>query len=201
MSRSLELNLALPDLVILGGVLHRFADALGKIGGTQLAYRVASVRQELGVDIRPMAPSIDQYADYLQSEAEELSLGIGLKATTAGGQAATSLKAMAGLDASTSMTSAPTGNASKFPCKFWKTTEGRKRGSQCTFLHETSDMKGRSFNCGSSAHLRRDCTAKFSLYFDFYIDTICWPCRRWLTTQEGIQGEGHAQAGCERFSW
>ena len=162
MSRSLELNLALPDPVILGGVLHRFADALGKIGGTQLAYRVASVRQELGVDIRPMAPSIDQYADYLQSEAEELSLGIGLKATTAGGQAATSLKAMAGLDASTSMTSAPTGNASKFPYKFWKTTEGCKRGSQCTFLHETSDMKGRSFNCGNSAHLRRDCTAKFS---------------------------------------
>ena len=32
MSRSIELNLALPDPVILGGVLHRFADALGKIG-------------------------------------------------------------------------------------------------------------------------------------------------------------------------
>ena len=86
MSRSLELNLALPDPVILGGVLHRFADVLGKLGGTQLAYRVASVRQELGVDIRPMAPSIEQYAEYLQSEAEELSLGIGLKATTVGVQ-------------------------------------------------------------------------------------------------------------------
>ena len=68
MSRSLELNLALPDPVILGGVLHRFADALGRLGGTQLAYRVASVRQELRVDIRPMAPSIEQYAEYLQSE-------------------------------------------------------------------------------------------------------------------------------------
>ena len=162
MSRSLELNLALPDPVILGGVLHRFADALGRLGGTQLAYRVASVRQELGVDIRPMAPSIEQYAEYLQSEAEELSLGIGLKATTVGAQGTTSLKAMAGLDVPTSTTSAPTGTASKSPCKFWKTTEGCKRGAQCTFLHETSHMKGRCFNCGSSAHLRRDCTAKTS---------------------------------------
>ena len=136
--------------------MHRFADALGKLGGTQLAYRVASVRQELGVDIRPIAPSI------VQSEAEELSLGIGLRATTAGAQGATSLKAMAGLDVPTSTTSAPTRNALKSPCKFWKTTEGCKRGAQCTFLHETSDMKGRCFNCGSSAHLRRDCTAKTS---------------------------------------
>ena len=162
MSRSLELNLALPDPVILGGVLHRFADALGRLGGTQLAYRVASVRQELGVDIRPVAPSIEQYAEYLQSEAEELSLGIGLRSTTAGAQGATSLKAMAGLDVPTSTTSASTGNTLKSPCKFWKTTEGCKRGAQCTFLHETSDMKGRCFNCGSSAHLRKDCTAKTS---------------------------------------
>ena len=76
MSRSIELNLALPDPVILCGVLHRFADALGKIGGAQLSYRVASVRQELVVDVRPVALSIEQYAEYLQSEAEDLSLGI-----------------------------------------------------------------------------------------------------------------------------
>ena len=162
MSRSMELNLALPDPIILGGVLHRFADALGRLGGTQLAYRVASVRQELGVDIRPLALSIEQYAEYLQSEAEELSLGIGLRATTAGAAAPTSLKAMVGLDASTSTTSASALNPSKAPCKFWKTVDGCRRGSQCTFLHETTEMKGRCFNCGSSSHLRKDCTAKTS---------------------------------------
>ena len=162
MSRSMELSLALPDPIILGGVLHRFADALGKLGGTQLAYRVASVRQELGVDIRPLALSIEQYAEYLQSEAEELSLGIGLRATTAGAAAPTSLKAMVGLDTSTSATSASALNPSKAPCKFWKTVDGCRRGSQCTFLHETSEMKGQCFKCGSSSHLRKDCTAKTS---------------------------------------
>ena len=65
MSRSIELNLALPDPIILGGVLHRFSDALGKLGGTQLSYRVASVRQELGVDERPVALLIEQYVEYL----------------------------------------------------------------------------------------------------------------------------------------
>ena len=98
MSRSLELNLALPDPIILGGVLHRFADALAKLGGTQLAYRVASVRQELAVDVRPAALSIEQYAEYLQAEAEELSLGIGVKSTTAGAAASTTLKAMMGTE-------------------------------------------------------------------------------------------------------
>ena len=110
MSRSLELHLTLPDPIILSGVLHRFADALGKLGGTQLAYRVASVRQELGVDIRPGAVSIEQYAEYLQSEAEELSLGIGLKATTAGTTATTSLKAMVGMEIPTLTTSTTSGN-------------------------------------------------------------------------------------------
>ena len=162
MSRSLELNLALPDPIILSGVLHRFADALGKLGGTQLAYRVASVRQELGVDIRPGAVSIEQYAEYLQSEAEELSLGIGLKATTAGAAATTSLKAMVSMETPTLTSSITLGGTVKSPCKFWKTTEGCRRGALCTFLHETSEMKGRCFNCGSSSHLRRDCTAKTS---------------------------------------
>ena len=162
MSRSLELNLALPDPIILGGVLHRFADALGKLGGTQLAYRVASVRQELGVDLRPLALAIEQYAEYLQSEAEELSLGIGLRATSAGVAATTSLKAMVGMDATALTTGTTAGSQPKASCKFWKTTEGCRRGSQCTFLHETTEMKGRCFNCGSSSHLRKDCTAKTS---------------------------------------
>ena len=96
----------------MDGVLHRFADALGRLGGTQLAYWVASVRQELGVDIRPGAVSIEQYAEYLQSEAEELSLGIGLKATTAGTTATTSLKAMVGMEIPTLTTSTTSGNVS-----------------------------------------------------------------------------------------
>ena len=102
----------------MDGVLYRFADALGRPGGTQLAYWVASVRQELGVDTRPGAGSIEQYAEYLQSEAEELSLGIGLKATTARPTATTSLKAMVGMESPTLTTSTTSGSTVKSPCKF-----------------------------------------------------------------------------------
>eukprot|EP00435_Cladocopium_sp_Y103_P074751 s9_g51.t1 len=84
MVRSRELNLSLPDPVILTGVMGKFSDALGKHGGAQMAYRMASARQELAVDVRPTAASIDQYSEYLQAEAEELNLGIGIKAMTSG---------------------------------------------------------------------------------------------------------------------
>ena len=78
------------------------------------------MRQELGVDIRPGAVSIEQYAEYLQSEAEELSLGIGLKATTAGATATTSLKAMVGMETPTLTSSTTSGGTAKSPGKFWK---------------------------------------------------------------------------------
>ena len=163
MSRSIELNLALPDPVILGGVLHRFADALAKLGGTQLAYRVASVRQELAVDVRPSALSIEQYAEYLQAEAEELSLGIGVKATTAGAAAGTTLKAMMGFEPQGSMPQGTAGTSlQKSPCRFWKTTEGCRRGAQCTFFHDTTEMKGRCYKCGGTSHMRKDCPVKSS---------------------------------------
>jgi hypothetical protein len=82
------------------------------------------VRQELAVDVRPVALSIEQYAEYLQSEAEELSLGVGLKTTTAGGTTTTALKVVSGADLpGAATTGATTGSSTKSSCKFWKTTE------------------------------------------------------------------------------
>ena len=115
------------------------------------------------MDVRPVALSIEQYAEYLQSEAEDLSLGISPQDHHCRcGTTTTALKAVSGADLTGAATGATNGSSAKSPCKFWKTTEGCKRGSSCTFLHETADMKGRCFNCGSSAHLRRECTAKGS---------------------------------------
>jgi len=47
-------------------VLGKMSDAVGKLGGAQVSYRLASVRQELQVD--------KEYAEFLQAEAEDLSL-------------------------------------------------------------------------------------------------------------------------------
>ena len=39
------------------------------------------MRQELAADVRPTILAVEQYAEHFQSEAEELCLGLGLKAT------------------------------------------------------------------------------------------------------------------------
>ena len=117
-NRATELNLTLPDPVILTGILRKYADALGKLGGMQLSYRIASARQELAVDVRPTAMAVEFYAEYLQSEAEELCLGIELKTTT--GVAAT-LKALDGGTSLATVASGATTSASttsKGACRY-----------------------------------------------------------------------------------
>lgn len=83
-TRAVELQLTkltLPDPVILTGILGKYGDPLGKLGGMQLSCRIAAVRQELAVDVCPTILAVEQYAEHFQSEAEELCLGLGLKAT------------------------------------------------------------------------------------------------------------------------
>ena len=57
MSRSIELQVTLPDPMVLAGVLSRYAEALGRVGGGQITYRVSTVRQDLGMDLRPTSDS------------------------------------------------------------------------------------------------------------------------------------------------
>ncbi|CAK9056938.1 unnamed protein product [Durusdinium trenchii] len=79
LQRAEELRLTLPDPLILMQVLGRIMDSLSKLGGSQVAYRVSSVRQELLVDLRPELQSIKDLSEYLQAEMEDLSLMIELE--------------------------------------------------------------------------------------------------------------------------
>ena len=47
--------------------------------------------------------------------------------------------------------------AGKAPCRFWKSEEGCKKGAECTYLHDATDMKGRCFGCGSTSHVKKEC--------------------------------------------
>ena len=51
--RAEELQLVLPDPLVLAGVVAKMSDALARLGGAQAAYRLSSVRQHLGIDLRP----------------------------------------------------------------------------------------------------------------------------------------------------
>ena len=59
---------AIPDGFVLVGVMTRFADTLAKLGGSQ---------QELALDQRPQISNVKEFSEYLQAEAEELSLTFG----------------------------------------------------------------------------------------------------------------------------
>ena len=159
--RAQELGLVLPDAMILASVLGRFSDSLTKLGSSQLGFRLSTMRQDLGIDHRPTTAAVMDMAEYLQAEAEELALLHPTKTTTTAvsnpqpNPGAPAVKAMSyGNGGDQTQDRSKTGRA---PCRFWKTEEGCKKGAECTYLHDATDMKGRCFGCGSTLHVKKEC--------------------------------------------
>ena len=80
MARAEELGVVLPDGLALSGVLPKYSESLTKIGGSQVAYTLASMRQELGMDHCPGLDQVKEMVEVLQAEGEELKLAHGVKA-------------------------------------------------------------------------------------------------------------------------
>ena len=158
-SRAQELVLSLPDPTILATVLGRFADSLSKAGGHQMSFRISAARQELALDHRPTMGTTHDFAEYLQAEAEELALLSGAKSSSQAANAQTNptpapmVKALHTYQGSTDDQQ----KSHRAPCRFWKTDEGCKKGAECTYLHDATDMKGRCYGCGSTMHVKREC--------------------------------------------
>ena len=132
--------------------------------GAQASFRISSVWQELQIDIRPQIGKIKQLAEYLQAEAEELSLTTAIKAAstpgaTGTGTATSSLKALAAAGA-TDATPEVTDNRRKPQgpaCRFWGTDGGCKKGSSCTYAHswEGLEKTNRCFACSGMGHSKK----------------------------------------------
>ena len=162
MARALELKVAIPDPLILMQVLGKMSDAVGKLGGAQVSYRLASVRQELQVDPRPLLPAVQEYAEFLQAEAEDLSLMTsGPKAPTT----TTTSSAGAAVTAAVKAVALSGGGADDKPrgaCRFWGTSGGCRRGDFCTYLHSWDGInkENRCFGCSGAGHMKKDCPHK-----------------------------------------
>ena len=61
-ARAEELEVELPDGLVLLTVLNKIAEAVGK-AGAQASFRISSVRQELQVDVRPHIAKIKQFSE------------------------------------------------------------------------------------------------------------------------------------------
>ena len=154
LARAEELEVAMPDGLVLLTVLNRIAEVVGK-AGAQASFRISSVRQELQVDVRPQIATIKQFSEYLQAEAEELSLATALKtssttSTANPAQPAPGLKALA---AGTTDPTAEAGEQKKrsfgAPCRFWGTGGGCKKGGSCSYAHSWDGLEknNRCFGC------------------------------------------------------
>ena len=162
-SRAQELGLSLPDPTIMATVLGRFADSLSKSGGHQMSFRISAARQELALDHRPTIGSTRDFAEYLQAEAEELSLLNGVKGSAQPVQPPvnpTPTPAVKALNGGQGIADQGELKYHKAPCRFWKSDEGCRKGAECTYLHDTTDMKGRCFGCGSTNHVKKECPVK-----------------------------------------
>ena len=170
LSRAEELGLALPDGLVLMAVLNKVGEVISK-GNGQVGFRIALVRQELMVDVRPDLEYIKLYAEFLQAESEELALASSAKTPTASlppapnANAATNpvLKAFADQKYQDGK---PGGfnkrKASGMPCRFWGTEEGCRRGGGCSFAHswEGISKTNRCFQCSGVGHAKKDCPIK-----------------------------------------
>ena len=168
LGRAEELRVALPDSLILMAVLGRMAESLAKLNG-QLGYRLAAARQELQVDTRPTLPAVKDFAEYLQAEADEMVLMMGLSARPTAVVAQQSLPAAAVKALTTpSVAAAPeTGERlrhgqPKTPlgvCRFWGSEKGCRKADKCTFAHSWDGLvkTGRCFACSAAGHSKKEC--------------------------------------------
>ena len=80
--RARELQVTLPDGLVLLGALTKCTNVLnGK--SPQVAYRLSMIHQQFNLDQLPTAETILSYSEHLQAEAEELTLSVPVKATSA----------------------------------------------------------------------------------------------------------------------
>ena len=177
MARAIELQLQLPDPAVLTHVLSRWSEHVGRVGGHQVAYRVASLRQILMLDQGPTLAQVSEFAEALQAEAEPLVLSManpgGVGGTTDGGRkkenATTNAVKAAALQAGQGLRDDRAGgdpkgaggdaSTSRPKCKFWGTTVGCKHGEGCQFVHSWDGIqkRGRCWNCSAEGHMKPDC--------------------------------------------
>ena len=148
--RSEELRVTV-DPLVLTGVLAKFAEGTAKLGGNQVAFRLATMRQQLDVDRTPQLDTVKEWAEYIQAELEELANAQAVPKAATSGQTASGVippVVAPAVKALTGDSSKPweRKDGAKAPCRFWGTEEGCRRGEKCGFAHDWGTLE-RSSSC------------------------------------------------------
>ena len=163
LGRSAELGIQLLDPLILVGILGRWSDHLGRLGGPQTVYRMSSLRQDLQLDFIPTNVKVADFAEALQAEAEQLSLMSASPTSTPTASLQDTKKKKEQIKAAALRSEgSPTSNddgKGKSKCRLWGSTAGCRRGESCAFEHSWDGIqrKGRCWNCSGEGNMKPEC--------------------------------------------
>jgi hypothetical protein len=129
-----------------------------------VAFRLATMRQQLDVDRAPQLASVKEWAEYIQAELEELANAQSVPKAATSGQAASGVMPPVVAPAVKALTgdgSKPweRKEGAKAPCRFWGTDEGCRQGEKCGYAHDWGSLEksSRCLLCSSTGHRKKDC--------------------------------------------
>ena len=160
--RASDINVALPDpTVLLRGLDNLVTKILSSHPTSH--FRINLTRSDLMVDAMPTLAGVDQYAECLLAEFDQMSYS---RRREKGSPAAVPPKVKKFEDAQMGQ-GGQGGGAQKQPggkglqlCKYYNTEDGCKKGKSCRFRHEAADSEKRCWVCGSTKHFSGKCPTK-----------------------------------------
>ena len=150
--RALDINVMLPDPSVMLRGLDRL---VGKVLGSQptLQFRVNLTRTTLMVDSMPTMGSIEQLAECLLAEFDQMSY-------SRRREKAAQMPKVKKADVRDPPDEKKKEDKKEAPCRFLLSEEGCRRGRGCKFSHDQKDDQKRCWTCGSTKHFSGKCPLK-----------------------------------------
>ena len=153
--RAVDMGLVLPDPSVLLRGLDRL---VGKVvsGSSNLQFRINLTRTTLMIDAAPTMSGIEQLAECIMAELDQVSYAkkkAALQAPKVRRLEEFGKNGQGGRKAEEERKEIP-------KCKFYLTEEGCRRGRGCRFSHDQKDELKRCWACGSTKHFSNKCPVK-----------------------------------------
>ena len=155
--RAGDINVALPDPTILLRGLDRLSTRVLSHNPTS-QFRVNLTRSDLMVDAMPTLTGVDQYAECLLAEFDQMAYSRRKDRATVNVQP--KVKKMEDTAQPTHGMGKGSGGKGQLPCKYFSTEDGCRKGKGCRFIHEVRDGEKRCWVCGSTKHFSGKCPTK-----------------------------------------
>eukprot|EP00435_Cladocopium_sp_Y103_P020138 s2720_g4.t3 len=156
--RATDISVSMPDPTVMLRGLDRLVNKV-LASHPSLQFRVNLTRTHLMVDAVPTMKGIEQLAECLLAEFDQLSYSKRKQDKAA--PAVRMKKLEEGKEKGGRDGGSKKGDDSKpAPCRFFHTEQGCKRGKACKWSHEVKDDQRRCWTCGATTHMSPQCPTK-----------------------------------------